>query len=511
MSARTAGPFGSWLSVRHSLRAEAALVLVLYGLYELARGMVVGNAAEAVRHARQLVALERSTGLFFEERMQDAAHAFPGLIDLLGISYLTFHLAVTVGVLLWLHWRRPAAFPLVRTTLVLASGLALVGYLVYPTAPPRLSGIGITDTVSGGHVDLNSGLVSSLYNPYAAVPSMHFGYALVVGTAVTWVTHRRLVQATAAFYPAFVLLVVVATGNHFLLDVLAGAVVVGVAGSVALLLARPASGAAGLARFPERKAPAQAPEPAGPGGRRRLCGRGQRDRRPTPDEDGRQRPPARRGARPTVAQRPPRRPGGPHPPCLRDGRPWPRRHPEIGRLRTDDRDRAEAFRGAVRTPRAHRLWRGRRTGVLPPEERVGARPQALRGDVPGGAREGRDHRPGAPVPRRPPLGDHPRGGDGSAPAAIQARAGHADFSTTQRYINLAGVIFRDEAERAEARILGPGYRIRVPNQPTRRQWATENPPISRYFPSRGDRTRTCNPRFWRPVRYQLRHAPGLRR
>jgi PAP2 superfamily len=284
--ARTAGPFGSWLSVRHSLRAEAALVLVLYGLYELARGMVVGNAAEAVRHPRQLVALERSTGLFFEERMQDAAHAFPGLIDLLGISYLTFHLAVTVVVLLWLHRRRPAAFPLVRTTLVLASGLALVGYLVYPTAPPRQSGIGITDTVSGGHVDLNSGLVSSLYNPHAAVPSMHFGYALVVGAAVAWVTRRRLVQATAAFYPAFVLLVIVATGNHFLPDAFAGAVVVGVAASVAHLLARPAADAAGLARFPERKAPAQAPEPAGPGGRRRLCERGQRDRRPTPDEHG---------------------------------------------------------------------------------------------------------------------------------------------------------------------------------------------------------------------------------
>ena len=148
MSARTAGRLGSWLSVRHSLHAKAALVLTLYGLYELARGMVVGNAAEAVRHARQLVTLERSTGLFIEERMQDATHAFPGLIDLLGISYLTFHLAVTVVVLLWLHRRRPAAFPLVRTTLVLASGLALVGYLVYPTAPPRLSGIARSQTPS---------------------------------------------------------------------------------------------------------------------------------------------------------------------------------------------------------------------------------------------------------------------------------------------------------------------------------------------------------------------------
>ena len=266
MSARPVGRLGSWLSVRHSLRAEAAVVLVLYGLYELARGMVVGDAAVAVRHARQVVTLERSTGVFIEARMQDAAQAFPGLIDLLSISYLTFHLIVTVVVLLWLHRRRPAAFPLIRTTLVIASGLALVGYLIYPTAPPRMAGIGIADTVSSGHVDLNSGLVSSLYNPYAAVPSMHFGYALVAGAAVARLTSRRLVQAAAAFYPAFVLLVIVATGNHFLVDALAGAVVVGVAAGGALLLARLAADAAGLARFPERESPArrQSPQPRRP-------------------------------------------------------------------------------------------------------------------------------------------------------------------------------------------------------------------------------------------------------
>ncbi len=175
-------------------------------------------------------------------------------MDLLGIAYLTLHLAVTVAVLLWLHRRRPAAFPLVRTTLVLASGLALVGYLVYPTAPPRLAGIGIADTVSSDHVDLNSGLVSSLYNPYAAVPSMHFGYALVAGAAVAWLTRRRLLQAAAAFYPAFVLLVIVATGNHFLFDALAGAAVTALAAGAALLLARP-RGDARLVRSPERPAP----------------------------------------------------------------------------------------------------------------------------------------------------------------------------------------------------------------------------------------------------------------
>jgi hypothetical protein len=259
MPVRTAGRLGSWLSVRHSLRAEAVLVLVLYGAYEAARGLVVGDTREGVRHARDIVALERSTGLLVEERVQDATHALPGLVDLLGIAYLTLHLAVTVAVLLWLHRRRPAAFPLVRTTLVIASGLALVGYLVYPTAPPRMAGIGIADTVSSGHVDLNSGLVSSVYNPYAAVPSMHFGYALVAGAAVAWLTSRRLVQAGAAFYPAFVLLVIVATGNHFLFDALAGAAVTGLAAGAALVLARPRRDAR-LVRFPERPAPAQKPE-----------------------------------------------------------------------------------------------------------------------------------------------------------------------------------------------------------------------------------------------------------
>jgi len=236
MSARTAGRLRSWLSVRHSLRAEAVLVLVLYGGYEAARGLVVGDAREGVRHARELVALERSTGLLVEERVQDATHALPGLVDLLGIAYLTLHLAVTVAVLLWLHRRRPAAFPLVRTTLVIASGLALVGYLVYPTAPPRLAGIGIADTVSSGHVDLNHGLVSSLYNPYAAVPSMHVGYALIVAASLLLYGRQPLLRVLGALYSPFVLLVVVATGNHFFFDAITGALVVGLAATAAALL-----------------------------------------------------------------------------------------------------------------------------------------------------------------------------------------------------------------------------------------------------------------------------------
>jgi hypothetical protein len=251
---RAAGRLRIWLSLRHSLAGEVAAMLALYGLYELARALVVGDTAEADRHARRVVALERSLHLFLEGNVQHNAQALPGLTGLLGAAYLTLHLAVTAGVLLWLHQRRPAAFPFVRTTLLLASGLALLGFLAYPTAPPRLAGIGIADTVSNGHVDLNKGLVSSLYNPYAAVPSMHIGYALIVAASLLVHGRRRLVRGLAALYPPFVLLVVVATGNHFFFDAVTGAVVAVVAATSAAFLTRPAAPAS-ISQLPTRPKP----------------------------------------------------------------------------------------------------------------------------------------------------------------------------------------------------------------------------------------------------------------
>src|SRR5947199_6801655 len=114
-SIRTVGRLGAWLSVRHSLRIEVAGALTLYGLYELARGLVGTDTAEADAHAQRLVALERSLHLFVEANVQRAVQTLPGLTSLLGVAYLTLHLAVTAGVLLWLHLRRPEGFPFVRT------------------------------------------------------------------------------------------------------------------------------------------------------------------------------------------------------------------------------------------------------------------------------------------------------------------------------------------------------------------------------------------------------------
>ena len=226
--------------MRHPLPVEAALVLLLYALYETSRGLVGGDPSVASRHAQDIVSVERGLHVFVEGDVQDAARTVPGLIGTLGILYLTLHLAVTGGYLLWLHRRRPAAFPVVRTTLLVASGLALIGHLAFPTAPPRLAGIGIVDTVSNAHIDLNKGLISSLYNPFAAVPSMHIGYAVVVGGSLLHCGGRRALRVLGTLYPALVLLAIVATGNHFLFDAVTGVVVAGVAAPAALLLTRQA-------------------------------------------------------------------------------------------------------------------------------------------------------------------------------------------------------------------------------------------------------------------------------
>lgn len=214
-----------WLSVRHSLGIEAVAVLGLYATYEAARGLVVGDRRVAVDHAQTVASLERRLHLFVEPNVQHAARALPGLLTLLGDAYLTLHLSVTAALLLWLHQRRPAGFARTRTTLLLASALALIGFVAFPTAPPRLAALGIADTVSGGQVNLNKGLVSTLYNPYAAVPSMHVAYALIVAAALLLYGGTRTVRFAAAAYPLLVLLVIVATGNHFLFDAATGALV----------------------------------------------------------------------------------------------------------------------------------------------------------------------------------------------------------------------------------------------------------------------------------------------
>jgi hypothetical protein len=218
---------------------QVALIAGVYLLSELSRGIATGGAEAAQRHAAKVVDIERHLHVFGEASIQRAVHHLVLLPAVLGYAYLTLHLALTGAVLYWVYRRHRAHYGPLRNTLVLANGIALVGYWLFPTAPPRLAGVGIADTVSHAtSINLTSHAVSSFYNPYAAVPSMHIGFSLLIGLTVYRLARRRLVRLAGAAYPAFVLLVIVATGNHFFLDAAAGALVAGIAAATVAALSR---------------------------------------------------------------------------------------------------------------------------------------------------------------------------------------------------------------------------------------------------------------------------------
>ena len=210
----------------HAGPTELAAIVLLYAVYELGRGFGDATLQAAQANTARIVELEQSLGVFFEGAVQSWASGIPSLPTFLGLAYVTLHLGATGAMMVWLHRRHRERFALVRNALVIATGLSLVAYTVFPAAPPRLAGLGFVDTVTAHtHVNLSSDLLGSLYNPFAAVPSMHFGYALLVGVVLVTTASNRWVRLIGALYPPFMLFDIVATGNHFVFDAAAGGLV----------------------------------------------------------------------------------------------------------------------------------------------------------------------------------------------------------------------------------------------------------------------------------------------
>jgi hypothetical protein len=225
----------------HSGLAELAGVVALYAFYEVVRGFGTTSLETARAHTDWIVSVEQHAGVFIERAVQRGVAHFPALPLLLGVAYMTLHAVATVGMLVWVYRAHRERFAIVRTTLVATTSIALAIYVLYPAAPPRLAGLGFTDTVTKhAKVNLSSDALGALYNPFAAVPSLHFGYALLVGVAIFVLSTRRWVRIAAAAYPPLMLFIIVATGNHFLFDALAGGLVTVAGWLVARALLAPA-------------------------------------------------------------------------------------------------------------------------------------------------------------------------------------------------------------------------------------------------------------------------------
>ena len=146
------------------------------------RGIAESNPAAAFSNARAIVDVEQSTGLFFEQGLQAWAMGQRVLIDMANFMYVNSHFVMTTGALVWLYLRHNDRFYFVRNMFMVAMGLALVGYVLMPTAPPRFfPELGFVDTIAYYvNVKHDSGLVALFFNPYAAVPSMHVAFALMI-------------------------------------------------------------------------------------------------------------------------------------------------------------------------------------------------------------------------------------------------------------------------------------------------------------------------------------------
>jgi uncharacterized membrane protein YbhN (UPF0104 family) len=218
---------------------DLALQLTLFALldlvYETTRMLAVGDRGVALGHAHDIVSAERTLGIFHELSVQHFAARHDLVQSIANWTYFNCQFTISFGFLFWVYLRRNEAYPLVRNVFLAANAIGLACYTLYPAAPPRmLGGLGFVDTLNETSVNHNSGLIASLSNPYAAMPSLHTAYALTVGVSAVMLVRTPVLRLVWAFYPALVVFSIVATANHFFLDAAGGASVAALA-SLAVL------------------------------------------------------------------------------------------------------------------------------------------------------------------------------------------------------------------------------------------------------------------------------------
>ncbi|MDH3724892.1 MAG: phosphatase PAP2 family protein [Thermoleophilia bacterium] len=229
--------FSSLVGARHGLAGlfraypglrEIGIFVAALLVYQGSRAFVIGDTSTAFQNAAGVVEWEKSYGLFFELSIQRWALANIELVEVLNYFYLSAHWIVTTAFFVWLWHRRKGVYPYVRNAFLLANGIALTIFMVYPVAPPRLMrSSGFVDTLNRvSDVDLHGGLLSGWFNPYAAVPSMHFGYSIMIALVAMWLIRAWPLRFLALAYPAVVFITIVGTGNHFVIDAVAGTAVV---------------------------------------------------------------------------------------------------------------------------------------------------------------------------------------------------------------------------------------------------------------------------------------------
>ncbi|MGW0824653.1 phosphatase PAP2 family protein [Streptomyces sp. NPDC002845] len=204
---------------------EILLIAVSYWTYSMIRNAVPEQRSQALRNADWIWQAERQLGIAVEDAVNRAVNSVNWLVVGMNYYYATLHFVMTLGVLVWLYRSHPGRYAAARLALFATTAVALVGYYFYPLAPPRLmTNENFIDTVVVHQTwgSMASGDLKNMSNQYAAMPSMHIGWALWCGLTICALVSVPWVRVLALLYPAATLVVIVATANHFWLDAVGG-------------------------------------------------------------------------------------------------------------------------------------------------------------------------------------------------------------------------------------------------------------------------------------------------
>jgi membrane-associated phospholipid phosphatase len=211
-------------------------------VYQLARGVADRDPTKAFSNGLGVIHLEDHANALFELTLQRITVSSHFLTTLTSWTYWLSQFTVLGLALLWVYLRHHDSFARFRNTVLVANAIGLIGYVALPTAPPRMfPGMGFVDTLSTFGINHGSGFVQLASNQYAAMPSLHAADSLIVGVSLALIVRRWYFKALWLLWPAWVWFSVMATGNHFWLDIVAGigvaALAVGIVNAPRLLRA----------------------------------------------------------------------------------------------------------------------------------------------------------------------------------------------------------------------------------------------------------------------------------
>jgi membrane-associated phospholipid phosphatase len=202
--------------------SQVGVVTAAVFFYFGVRGLTVGSPEAAQAHARDLMQLEQASGLDVERGLQDLWLRWDWLIAPANWVYIYGHWPVITVTLVWLAVRHRDAYVRVRDAMMISGGFGLIVFTLYPVAPPRLAGLGIVDTVTEHSHSYRVLQPPAFVNQYAAMPSLHAGWDLLIGLSIAGVAGYAWLRWAGYLLPVLMVAAVVLTGNHFVLDVVAG-------------------------------------------------------------------------------------------------------------------------------------------------------------------------------------------------------------------------------------------------------------------------------------------------